>query len=578
MGVHFAEALEAGDIYLGVRIIAAELGGVLIALLVRESKSRRLAARQLKKRRHRGVDIAIFDERAHIAEEERQQQRPDVRAVDIGIRHDDDLVVTELIDVEILAKAGAERDDDGLELIVAVNFVGSHLFDVQHLAPQRQDRLEARVAPLRGAAACRVALYDVELGELGVIFVAVAQLVGHRRAAEGALAADGLACLARGLSRAVGRHGLIEDRARHDGVFLKELHQPVGNKVVDQRSDLAVAELCLRLALELRVRQLDGDHARQSLAAVLAAHLVALFDNAVFDAVGVQNARERGLEAGLVHTALGRVDVVGERENIFLIAVVILKREFRERVALHTAHVDDVIVQRLLFLVEPRDEFADTALVAHRVAALALGLFLALNALILDRDAKARVQKRLLTHAGVQGFVGVFQLLEHLGVGLEGDSRARVVGRADDRHLLRDLAAGEFHLVDAAVFVDLHRQPFGQRVDDARADAVQTAGNFVSAAAELAARVQHGIDDLERGTARLRLNVDRNAAAVIHNSDGVALVDRHLNFRAVARERFVDGVIHNFVDEVMQAAHRRRADVHARALAHRLQPLEHLDL
>ena len=123
----------------------------------------------------------------------------------------------------------------------------------------------------------------------------------------------------------------------------------------------------------------------------------------------------------------------------------------------------------------------------------------------------------------------------------------------------------------------LHRQPLGKGVDDARADAVQTAGDLVASAAELAARVQHGVDDLERGTARLRLNVDRNAAAVIHNGDGVALVDRHLNFRAVARERLVDGVIHNFVDEVMQAAHRRRADVHARALAHRLKPLENLN-
>ena len=126
--------------------------------------------------------------------------------------------------------------------------------------------------------------------------------------------------------------------------------------------------------------------------------------------------------------------------------------------------------------------------------------------------------------------------------------------------------------------MDLHRQPFGQRVDNARADAVQTAGDLVASAAELAACVQHGVDDLERGTARLRLNVDRNAAAVIHNGDGVALVDRHLDLCAVARERLVDGVIHNFVNEVVQAAHRRRADVHARALAHRLQSFEHLDL
>ena len=209
MRVHFTKTFEARDIDLRVRIVAAQLGGNGVALLRREGKARRLAACQLEKRRHRGIDIAVFNERAHIAEEERQQQRPDVRAIDIGIRHDDDLVIAELIDIEILAKAGAERDDDGLELVVAVNFVGAHLFDVEHLAPERQDCLEARVASLGGRAACAVALYDVELGELGVIFVAVAQLVGHRRAAEGALAADGLARLARGLSRAVGRHGLI---------------------------------------------------------------------------------------------------------------------------------------------------------------------------------------------------------------------------------------------------------------------------------------------------------------------------------------------------------------------------------
>ena len=164
-----------------------------------------------------------------------------MRAIDIGIRHDDDLVIAELIDIEIFAKAGAERDDDGLELVVAVNFVGAHLFDVEHLTPERQDRLKARVASLGGRAACRVALYDVELGQLGVIFVAVAQLVGHRRAAEGALAADGLARLARGLACAVGRHRLIQNRARHDGVFLKELHQPVGDDAVDQRADLGIS-------------------------------------------------------------------------------------------------------------------------------------------------------------------------------------------------------------------------------------------------------------------------------------------------------------------------------------------------
>lgn len=83
-----------------------------------------------------GVDIAAVDERTHEAEEERQQQRADVAAVDIGIGHDDDLVIAELIDVKLIAQSGAERRDDGRELVVAVDLVGAGLFDVEHLAPQ----------------------------------------------------------------------------------------------------------------------------------------------------------------------------------------------------------------------------------------------------------------------------------------------------------------------------------------------------------------------------------------------------------------------------------------------------------
>ena len=86
-------------------------------------------------------------------------------AVNIGIGHDDDLVIAELLDVKLLAESRAERRDDGGELVVAVDLVGARLFDVEHLAPERQDRLKARVASLRGRAACTVALDDVELGQ-----------------------------------------------------------------------------------------------------------------------------------------------------------------------------------------------------------------------------------------------------------------------------------------------------------------------------------------------------------------------------------------------------------------------------
>ena len=68
------------------------------------------------------------------------------------------------------------------------------------------------------------------------------------------------------------------------------------------------------------------------------------------------------------------------------------------------------------------------------------------------------------------------------------------------------------------------------------------------------------------------------STAVDENNDYNASEIQVLEGLEAVRKRLVDGVIHNFVDEVMQAARGRGADIHARALAHRLKPFEHLDL
>ena len=66
-----------------------------------------------------------------------------MRAVDVGIGHDDDLVVAQLRDVELGADAGAEALDDGLELVVADDLVDAGLLDVEHLAPEGKDGLDS---------------------------------------------------------------------------------------------------------------------------------------------------------------------------------------------------------------------------------------------------------------------------------------------------------------------------------------------------------------------------------------------------------------------------------------------------
>src|SRR5690606_32697706 len=139
-------------------------------------------------------------------------------------------------------------------------------------------------------------------------------------------------------------------------------------------------------------------------------------------------------------------------------------------------------------------------------------------------------------------------------------------------------AAGVALTPDAAVAPDLHVEPLGQRVHDADAHPVQTAGDLVRRLVELAAGVQHGHRQLDTGLLLDRVHVDGNAAAVVDHRDGIVRVDDDVDPGACAGERLVHRVVHDFVDEVVQAARPGGADVHARTLPYGFQTLEDLDL
>ena len=149
------------------------------------------------------------------------------------------------------------------------------------------------------------------------------------------------------------------------------------------------------------------------------------------------------------------------------------------------------------------------------------------------------------------------------------ERRVRAVAGEDTRH-----PAPEAHALLGGRAVDVDVEPGGQRVDDRGADAVQAAGRDVRRAAELAARVQLGEDHLDAREPGLGLLVDRDAAAVVVHLGRAVGVERDLDQVAGAGQ----GLVHAVVDDLPQAVHETAGvggpDVHARALADRLQPLE----
>ena len=277
-------------------------------------------------------------------------------------------------------------------------------------------------------------------------------------------------------------------------------------------------------------------------------------------------------------TAVGGVDVIGKGEEYFVVAVVVLHRDLdRDGVLLiFGGKIDDLgmdDLERTLF-VDILHKASDTALILIIVFQYFFGI-----ALVAQLDMHAGVEERLFAQTALQHRIVVDRrLLKNQRVRLEAHLGALDVGLADDLELVHDLAAFIALEVDVLAVANLDLQPLGQRVDDRRAHAVQTAGNLVAAAAELAAGVQDGKDDRDRRQTGLAVDADRDASAVVGHANDVALFYHNVNFGAVACQRLVDGVIDDLIHQMVQTARSGRTDVHARALAHRFESFEHLYL
>ncbi len=297
-----------------------------------------------------------------MAEEEGEQQRADVRSVDVGIGHQDELAVAQLGDVEVvLADAAAERGDHGADFFVAQHLVVAGFLDVEDLALERKDGLELAVAALLGGAAGGLTLDEVELAELGLALGAVGELAGQAAAIERSLAAGEVAGLARGLARARRVDRLVDDLLRDRRVLLQEGAQALVDERLHDAGDVGV-ELALGLAFELRLRQLDADDDNEAFAHVVAGEvLLDVLEEAELLAGDVDGARQRRAEAGEMRSAIDGVDVVGEAEDGLGVGVVVLQRNLHDDAALLGLHVDGLLVQHLLALVEQLDELGDAA-------------------------------------------------------------------------------------------------------------------------------------------------------------------------------------------------------------------------
>ena len=223
----------------------------------------------------------------------------------------------------------------------------------------------------------------------------------------------------------------------------------------------------------------------------------------------------------------------------------------------------------VLVVLDERDVGVDAVEVGLTVVGGGVG-----HPLVDQVDAQALVEEGVLLEAGADRLVVVLDGLEDVGVGPVGDGGAGAVGLL--HHLQRPdgHAVVEGHPEGVALLAHADVEPGRQRVDDRGADTVQATGHLVATAAELAAGVQLGEHELDGADALGRVHVGGDAAPVVLDPDRAVLHQGDVDGVGVAGEGLVDRVVDDLPHQVVQAALAGGADVHAGALADRLEPLE----
>ncbi len=155
--------------------------------------------------------------------------------------------------------------------------------------------------------------------------------MGHGAGIECGFATGELAGFACGFACLRGDDALEAELLCFRGVFFEPVVERVLDGAGDEGLDLGVEELLFGLVVEGWVGELDGDDGNESFAEVVAGWVrVLLFEDARAFGVAVEGSGEGGFEALAVGAAVGVVDVVGECEEAFVVAVMILEGDLAD--------------------------------------------------------------------------------------------------------------------------------------------------------------------------------------------------------------------------------------------------------
>ncbi len=282
-----------------------------------------------------------------------------MRAVHIGIGHDDDLVIAKLGNVKILSvpfgKAAAEGVDHGLDLCIGQHLIHGGLLYIENLAPDGENGLEHPVSCHLGRAAGGITLNDKDLalgripgfavGELSVGVKGKLRPHQHIRLGLGFRLAD-LRCPLGAFN-----HGLELLQ-----IPVKIVRRLVRCHLGNRLGGIRIVQLGLGLTLETGIRVLDRNDGRHAVSHIGAGIIDVLFlERSQLSCVAVDDLSEGRFKASQVRAAFGIVNIVAKAHDLLPEITDVLKGALNLYVLVLSAEIDDVR-HGLIGLIQLADE------------------------------------------------------------------------------------------------------------------------------------------------------------------------------------------------------------------------------
>ena len=107
---------------------------------------------------------------------------------------------------------------------------------------------------------------------------------------------------------------------------------------------------------------------------------------------------------------------------------------------------------------------------------------------------------------------------------------------------------------------------------------MQTAGDGVSAAAELSTGVEDGKNYFHRRLTLGGVDVYGNTATIVDYADTAVFAHEDFNVVTVAGERLINRVVDDLIDQVVKTTGTGRTDIHTGALANCFKAFKNLNI